>query len=164
MGHYPPYLQGIIWPGLFCCWLVSTTDAESFKNPKPNTDGKSCILTIDVVGMTAQRCAVCCRHCRSCPAQFLQSLSSRMRNNKKNKNLFSWQSPGSRMRNNKQTKTSSIGNLPAAGCKPIVLTLSHTSSRILKSLIRNFCKGFEPFLVSLLHYALKQPYYVIFRW
>ena len=145
MGHYPPYLQGIIWPGLFCCGLVSTTDAESFKNPKPNTDGKSCILTIDIVRMTALRCAMCCRHCRSCPAQFLQSLSSRMRNNKK-------------------TKTSSIGNLPAAGCKPIVLTLSHTSSRILKSLIRNFCKGFEPFLVSLLHYALKQPYYVIFRW
>ena len=144
MGHYPPYLQGIIWPGLFCCWLVSTTDAESFKNPKPNTDGKSCILTIDVVGMTAQRCAVCCRHCRSCPAQFLHS-------------------PSSRMRNNKQTKTSSIGNLPAAGCKPIVLTLSHTSSRILKSLIRNFCKGFEPFLVSLLHYAPKEPYYVIFQ-
>ena len=111
MGHYPPYLQGIIWPGLFCCWLVSTTDAESFKNPKPNTDGKSCILTIDVVGMTAQRCAVCCRHCRSCPAQFLQSLSSRMRNNK-------------------QTKTSSLGNLPAAGCeitnkqKPLLLAIS----------------------------------------
>ena len=140
MGHYPPYLQGIIWPGLFCCWLVSTTDAESFKNPKPNTDGKSCILTIDVVGMTAQRCAVCCRHCRSCPAQFLQFLSSRMRNNK-------------------QTETSSLGNLPGTGCKPIVLTLSHTSSRILKSLIRNFCKGFEPFLVSLLHYAPKNLFY-----
>ena len=56
VGYYRPNLPGIIWPGLFCCWPVSTTTETS------KTVGKSCIFAIVVVRMTA-RYAVCCHHC-----------------------------------------------------------------------------------------------------
>ena len=122
VGYYRPNLPGIIWPGLFCCWPVSTTTETS------KTVGKSCIFAIVVVRMTV-RYAVCCHHCSEHAADLAPP------------SFFKLSAGGCEI-TNKQSNTScpSVSNHQDAN---LLYSFCHTRHPN----IRNFCKRLEtPFV------------------